>query len=720
MKFDQAFMIGQCEVIPIEYAIKFDGLSKQSIQPKFIEVLCYLAKHFPRVIPREELIENVWAGNSYVGEKALTNAIWHLRQHLKNVNGRDGEEETIETIRKVGYRLLVAPVYINEKTEISVTELLNSPNDKKTSLLKLTSYALVVIFSIGLVLHLFKAPKSFDQAVITQITKSPGSELFPAPSPDGTKVVFKWLNNKSSSNLYIKDRNNPQLAPKQLTFGEAYVGHSVWSNDGQYLYFSRKDESNDYCQVIQLKVSTHQEKPIVDCPTIGGYYYLDISPDDKTLAFHGNDEPADDSGIYFIDLTSETSKALRFSCSNNCNYKERDFAFSPDGKSIAVTRRVNRFNENIFLVDLATKKAEQLTKGEEDIVGLTWHPNRNKLVYGAQRADVRRGYIVDIDSKITTALQLEGFSYPTFAKNSKELFYQQRYEKYYLASLPLDNDIASSPFPVIESEFNHQYPHYSEQSNHIAYVSNESGFYELWISDSQGLNRQQLTFLKQTIRYPRWSHSGEKIAFLAPVDADKADKIYIYDLTSKKLSIVPSLHQTHNRPTWSWNDKAIISAVYEKEYVDLHYINIDTGESTRISFDGSRYGLMTSPTTLVYTGERKGLWQVEISFNDQQVLQPTEKTRPLQKISGKVFKTAYTWDYSEQGVYFRQTYTKHHQLAFYNFADQQTSPLLRLPRNTLGSSTTLSKISSTNELLFTRAYTPQADIKSLTHPLLSQ
>lgn len=584
----------------------------------------------------------------------------------------------------------------------------------------MATYALVVLLSLGLIFNLFTPTSSYDQSVITQITKSPGSELFPSPSPDGSQVVFKWLNNKKSSNLYIKDRNNPQLAPKQLTFGEAYVGHSVWSNDGQYLYFSRKDKSNNYCQVIQLKVLTHQEKPIVDCPTQGGYYYLDISPDDKTLAFHGYHEPADESGIYFVDLTSDSSQAVRFSCSNNCDYKERDFAFSPDGKSIAVTRRINRFNENIFLVNLATKKAEQLTKGEEDIVGLTWHPDGNKLVYGAQRADILRGYVVDIESKIISDFQLEGFSYPAFAKNSKELFYQQRYEKYYLASLPLGNDLASSPFPVIESEFSHNYPHYSEKSDRIAYASNESGFYELWISDAQGLNRQQLTFLKQSIRYPRWSNSGDKIAFLAPVDADKADKIYIYDLTSKNLSIVPSLHQTHNRPTWSWNDKAIISAVYEKEYVDLHYIKINTGESTRISFDDSRYGLMTSPTTLVYTGERKGLWQLEISFDNQQLMKPSEKKLPLQKISGKVCKTTYTWDYSEQGVYFQQKYLKHHQLSFYSFADQQTYPLLRLPKNTLGTTTALSKISSTNELLFTQADSPQADIKSLTHPLLLQ
>ncbi|MEW6992159.1 winged helix-turn-helix domain-containing protein [Colwelliaceae bacterium 6441] len=710
MKLDQAFKIGTCEVIPIEYAIKFDHQPKQSIQPKFIEVLCYLATHFPRVIPRDELIDNVWGGNSYVGEKALTNAIWHLRQNLKGANN---DSETIETIRKVGYRLLVEPQYIKQAQKTAVIIEDNNATKVVNNLPRIATYTIISLLVLWQVIQLVAPPKAFKQSVITQITKYPGSELFPSPSPDGRQIVFKWHNNQANSNLYIKDRNNPQLPSKQLTYGDAYAGHSVWSHDGQYLYFSRNDRKNNLCQVIQLKVLTHQEKPIVDCPTTGGYYYLDISPDDKTLAFHGYHEPADDSGIYFIDLTNNTSQAIRFSCSNNCDYKERDFAFSPDGKHIAVTRRINRFNENIFLVDLSTRKAVQLTTGEEDIVGLTWHSSGKKLVYGAQRADIRHGYVIDIDSKSITNLQLEGFSYPVFAKNTNELFYQQRNEKYYLASLPLDNDVASSPFPLIESEFNHHYAHYSQQSDKIAYISNESGFYELWISDPQGINRQQVTFLKHSIRYPRWSHSGDKIAFLAPVDSDKADKIYIYDINSNNLSIVPSQHQTHNRPTWSWDDSAIISAVYESEYVDLHHIDIKTGESQRISFDGSRYGLMTSPTTLLYTGEKKGLWQKEFSLNSKNV-----DEQPILKISGDLFKTTYSWEHTETGIYYRQDFTKFHQLSFYNFAQQQLFPLVRLPTGTFGNNTSLSVISKMNVLLFTRAHSPQADIKMISHPLL--
>ncbi|WP_206483835.1 winged helix-turn-helix domain-containing protein [Thalassotalea sp. G2M2-11] len=700
MNFEHPFKIGNCQIIPMEYAIEFDHQEKQSIQPKFIDVICYLAQHYPRVVPREELIEQVWQGNAYVGEKALTNAIWHLRQHLKGCD--EAQQDVIETIRKVGYRLLIKPENLQavpeEKTE-------NSPQYQRGIL----GSIIAVVFLAVVIFNFYGSELPPEKNQISQITTYPGIELFTAPSPDGKQVVFKWLSPQTSGNLYLKDLENPQLPPKQLTFGKAYVGHSVWSNDGRFLFFARKDRAKKSCQVIQLKMQTHQEKVVANCPLVGGYYYVDISPDDKTLAFHGYMSPAENSGVYFVDLTKDNSQAVRFSCQFDCGYKDRDFSFSPDGKTIAVTRRVNRFNENIFLVDLASKQATQLTFGEEDIVGLTWHPNGDKLVFGSQQADIRRGFSVDINSGKTQDLQLDGFSYPSFAKQSGQLFYQQRTEKYHLASLSLDSDIASTPFPIIVSKFSHQYPHYSPKSDKVAYVSNESGHYELWISDTDGKNRQQITDLQHNIRYPRWSHNGNKIAFLAPIEDEQGDKIYIYDLTTKTLSVVPSQHNEHNRPTWSWQDDAIISAVYEKEYTDLHLIDIKTGHSRRITYDGSRYGVMTSPTTLVYTQTQKGLWQKELSDDTSQ---------PLAIISDQNFKATYSWEYHPEGVYFSQRHNKHYLISFYDFQQNITIPLHQVPRNLFNSQTSITKINKTNELLLTMAESPQADIRAIYHPML--
>jgi Tol biopolymer transport system component/DNA-binding winged helix-turn-helix (wHTH) protein len=718
MKMNTPFKVGNCHIIPFEYSIQFEGAEKQSIQAKFIEVLCYLAKHAPRVIPRDELINNIWQGNEYVGEKALTNAIWHLRHNLK---GADGENEIIETIRKVGYRLLITPIYeevieeqpIVSKKTINKSDTTLKINDKKHNLLYL-----LLTFFIGVLLWQSLKEKEFVQPHVTQITKSPGGEMFVAPSPNGQYLAYKWLTPDGESNLYLQDREHPEAEAKQLTFDEALEGHSVWSNSGKYLYFSRKNSSKKLCNIIQLNVKTRQEKVITKCPVAGGYYYLDISPDDNTLAYHGRHLNAKDSGIYFISLIEDIAQPVRFSCLENCKYRERDVAFSPDGIHVAVTRRFSRFNENIFLVNLATKTSTQLTFKEQDIVGLSWHPSGKKLVYGAQRADIRSGYILNISDKSTYNLQLEGFSYPAFARKSGELFYQQRPENYYIARLSLNNTVASSPLPVIQSTYNHLYPHYSKTNKKIVYLSNESGYYELWSADANGKNREQLTNLQQTIRYPRWSHDGAKIAFLSPVEEQHADKIFILNIKNKTLSTVVSPFAIHNRPTWSWDDKAILTSVITDDYRDIHLFNIKEKTNHRVTFNGGRYGIMVSAEELLYSRNSRGLWKTTLlSKIDKETFNAT-------KVIDKKMSNAYAWAYrdkdGQQELFFKQSFLQYQQISHYSFSTELMSPLIQVPIQTLGADFSITIEDDNNSLLLTRGRFPQIDIKMLTHPLLTE
>ena len=532
--------------------------------------------------------------------------------------------------------------------------------------------------------------------------------MFPSPSPDGRYVVYRWSTPGKAPNLYLQDSLQPELPAKQLTFDNDFQGLSVWSHSSKFLYYVSKSKQKKYCNVMQLKVESNQSKKIADCPLDGGYYYIDISANDELLAYRGFSEPADENGIYFIALKEKNAKPYRFSCSNNCGYEDRDFAFAPDGKSIAVTRRINRFNENIFLVNLETKEAQQLTFGEEDIVGLTWHPSGNKVIFGTQKADVRRGFVLNVENKNITPLNVKGFSYPAYAKKSGKLYYQQRDEKYHIASLKLNETVATSPFPVIQSDFNHHYPDYSPVADKLVYVSSESGYYELWSADKQGHNREQLTKLKQTIRYPRWSHDGTKIAFLAPTEDETSDKIYILEVKSKKLSMLPSPFIEHNRPTWSFDDSAIITAVYDHEYTDLHQISIKDGSTKRISFDGGRYGIMISPTVMLYTRIDKGLWQKDVNSNNPSI----------NKVDGKKFYSTYSWTVKKEGVYFRQNYDDHQQINFYNFEKQESYPIVKLAPRTFESYGTLTFIPELDKLLFAASQSPQADIKSLTHPVI--
>jgi len=719
MKVNTPFKIGNCHIYPFEYSIQFDNAEKQSVQAKLIEVLCYLAQHSPRIIPREELINNIWNGNEYVGEKALTNAIWNLRQHLK---GADGDNEVIETIRKVGYRLLITPIFdeVIEESDFSNQQSQSaqqSPFNKKGKNKRYNLLYLLLTFLVAAFLWVSLQTNEFIQPKVTKITKSPGGEMFVAPSPDGQLVAYKWLTPDGENNLYLHDRGHPEVEAKQLTFDQAKEGHSVWSNSGKYLYFSRKDYIKNQCDIVQLNVKTHQEKIITNCPISGGYYYLDISPDDKTLAYHGKHLPIKQSGIYFISLIEKGAKPIRFSCHRDCNYRERDFSFSPDGIHIAVTRRFSRFNENIFLVNLTTKASTQLTFKEQDIVGLAWHPKGEKLVYGAQRADIRSGYILNIEDKTTYNLQLEGFSYPAFARKSGELFYQQRPENYYLARLSLNNTVASSPLPVIQSTYNHLHPHYSSANKKIVYLSNESGHYELWTASIDGKNREQLTHLQRTIRYPRWSNDGKKVAFLSPIEEQHADKIFILNIDNKKLSTVISPFSVHDQPTWSWDDSAILTSVTTDEYRDIHLFDIENKTNKRITFNGGRYGMMISANEILYAKNSKGLWKTTLGPD------VNKQSFSATKIVNKKLSDAYAWTFSQQNekqeLFFKEDFSQYQQLSHYDFSNKKVKPIIRLPLLTLSRDFSITTEDDNNTLLFTRSRFPQIDIKMLEHPLLA-
>ncbi|MCJ8271168.1 MAG: hypothetical protein MJK04_17430, partial [Psychrosphaera sp.] len=157
---------------------------------------------------------------------------------------------------------------------------------------------------------------------------------------------------------------------------------------------------------------------------------------------------------------------------------------------------------------------------------------------------------------------------------------------------------------------------------------------------------------------------------------------------------------------------AVISAIYDNEFTDLYQLKLTGGPVKRLSFDGGRYAIMTSPTTMLYTRIKKGLWQKEIETN----------TPPLNKISGELFKTLYSWSYitkdSGPGIYFRQNADDHHQINFYDLTARQLKPLVRLPKRAFENYGALTPVADDNKLLFTGTQFPQADIKLLTHPLI--
>ena len=159
----------------------------------------------------------------------------------------------------------------------------------------------------------------------------------------------------------------------------------------------------------------------------------------------------------------------------------------------------------------------------------------------------------------------------------------------------------------------------------------------------------------------------------------------------------------HHRPNWSFDDSAIISAIYGDKHTDIYSINIADASTKRLTYDGARYGVMTSQTTLLYTKLKRGLWQKNINNIDV-----VDKV-----IDGNFFNTLYAWTYDEGHVYYQQTFDDHHQLIAYDITEKIQTPLLRLPMNSISQSDSITYLSTKDRLLYTSSSYPQANIKMI-------
>jgi DNA-binding winged helix-turn-helix (wHTH) protein len=96
-----AFQVGEWEVHPQTNEI-LRGEEIRRLEPKVMDVLCYLADHSGKVLTKERLIQAVWP-DTFVTDDALKYAIVSLRRTLED---DASTPHFIRTIPRRGYQLI--------------------------------------------------------------------------------------------------------------------------------------------------------------------------------------------------------------------------------------------------------------------------------------------------------------------------------------------------------------------------------------------------------------------------------------------------------------------------------------------------------------------------------------------------------------------------------------------------------------------------------------
>ena len=103
------FMLGGICVEPSLRRLSKDG-EERLVEPKLMQVLVALVRAEGRILSRDDLIDCCWDGR-VVGDASVNRVLSLLRTALRDLGG---DAVTIETVPRVGYRVLVAPGAVEE------------------------------------------------------------------------------------------------------------------------------------------------------------------------------------------------------------------------------------------------------------------------------------------------------------------------------------------------------------------------------------------------------------------------------------------------------------------------------------------------------------------------------------------------------------------------------------------------------------------------------
>jgi Tol biopolymer transport system component len=165
-----------------------------------------------------------------------------------------------------------------------------------------------------------------------------------------------------------------------------------------------------------------------------------------------------------------------------------DPRLSPDGSKLAVTIADSPATADIWVIDMARKAKSRITFGPGENLAPVWWPDGRSIVFGSNRDG---GYAIyrraadgtGADEKVleTPGAQIWPYS---VSPDGRYIAYQQFMPSQAnrandVWALPMFGD--RKPFPVVSTPFNEVDPAISPDGKWVAYVSNDTGQYEVYI-----------------------------------------------------------------------------------------------------------------------------------------------------------------------------------------------------------------------------------------------
>jgi Tol biopolymer transport system component len=322
---------------------------------------------------------------------------------------------------------------------------------------------------------------------------------WPEVLPDGKHFLYMALNEKASDSMYriasLDGKENHAFAPAQSLVTYVEPG---------YLLYLR--ERTLVAQPFDAKTLKTTGEPIPIAEKVGtdavGLARFSVSRE-GTLVYRTGEVT---DRMVWVDRGGKELETL----GDPAQY--HDPAISPDGRRLAfdmVDPRAGRFD--VWIRDLARGVTSRLSFSKGDAFAPLWSPDGGRVVYTADTDLVEKAadgqgaetpLVKSDELKIPSDWTRDG-RYIAFASQAKDT-------KWDIWMLPTFGD--RKPFPWLKTTYAEIWPVFSPDGRYVAYQSNESGRYEVYVQSFPGPGgKWQISSAGGT--EPHWRADGKELYY---------------------------------------------------------------------------------------------------------------------------------------------------------------------------------------------------------------
>ena len=450
----------------------------------------------------------------------------------------------------------------------------------------------------------------------------PGFQGMPFFSPDGNQVAFTWNGEKRDNfDIYVKliGTGGP---PLRLTSNPADDYSPAWSPDGRFIAFVR-DLSREKSAVLVIPALGGPERTIAEIfnPSVAQLPIPNLawSPDGKWLAVSDRDSPTAPFGLALLSVETTEKHKLTFPQAQVLG--DGAPAFSPDGRALVFSRWTDFGIGDLYLLDLssppegpkATGEARRVTFDNSGANSPAWTADGREIVFtnrdavwridaGSKRPDTKPRQIMSLGGNV--------FGLAVSPRGQRLAYVHSIFQSniWRAAAPTLDGSQSSGnvksgktlgSVSLISSTRNDSSPQYSHDGKKIAFLSDRSGFQEIWSCESDGSNPQQLTsFGGPETSTPRWSPDGTRIAFDS--DAGGQYDIWMVDASGGKPRRMTNHPANDGNPSWSRDGHWIYFDSARTGQQQVWKLPANGGEPVQVTRDGGFAPVESPDSRFIY------------------------------------------------------------------------------------------------------------------------